>query len=203
MMEWEFTDFDTGLALPEQGKLSPVRLANEHRERWVLRTSKGDIVLRRMPLRLFRVIELARVKMYPRLMDMYQEIQELQAIPQGCAGYDEAQERMSALATALVMSDPAPLGVIVSPSLASMDDFEDLYEMLTTQERDRLITAVSEMTRIASADEIDPIPEMVAERMGLKLVTKDMIEHMTVSQAEYWFSRIQAEKTAIERMYKR
>jgi hypothetical protein len=202
-MEWEFTDFDTGLALPEQGKLSPVRLANEHRERWVLRTSKGDIVLRRMPLRLFRVIELARVKMYPRLMEMYQEIQELQAIPQGCAGYDEAQERMSALATALVMSDPAPLGVIVSPSLASMDDFEDLYEMLTTQERDRLITAVSEMTRIASADEVDPIPEMVAERMGLKLVTKDMVEHMTVSQAEYWFSRIQAEKTAIERMYKR
>lgn len=202
-MEWEFTDFDTGLALPEQGKLSPVRLANEHRERWILRTSKGDIVLRRMPLRLFRVIELARVKMYPRLMDMYQEIQELQAIPQGCAGYDEAQERMSALATALVMSDPAPLGVIVSPSLANMDDFEDLYEMLTTQERDRLITAVSEMTRIASADEVDPIPEMVAERMGLKLVTKDMVEHMTVSQAEYWFSRIQAEKTAIERMYKR
>lgn len=202
-MEWEFTDFDTGLALPEQGKLSPVRLANEHRERWVLRTSKGDIVLRRMPLRLFRVIELARVKMYPRLMEMYQEIQELQAIPQGCAGYDEAQERMSALATALVMSDPAPLGVIVSPSLASMDDFEDLYEMLTTQERDRLITAVSEMTRIASADEVDPIPEMVAERMGLKLVTKDMVEHMTVSQAEYWYSRIQAEKTAIERMYKR
>lgn len=202
-MEWEFTDFDTGLALPEQGKLSPVRLANEHRERWVLRTSKGDIVLRRMPLRLFRVIELARVKMYPRLMEMYQEIQELQAIPQGCAGYDEAQERMSALATALVMSDPAPLGVIVSPSLANMDDFEDLYEMLTTQERDRLITAVSEMTRIASADEVDPIPEMVAERMGLKLVTKDMVEHMTVSQAEYWFSRIQAEKTAIERMYKR
>lgn len=202
-MEWEFTDFDTGMALPEQGKLSPVRLANEHRERWVLRTSKGDIVLRRMPLRLFRVIELARVKMYPRLMEMYQEIQELQAIPQGCAGYNEAQERMSALATALVMSDPAPLGVIVSPSLASMDDFEDLYEMLTTQERDRLITAVSEMTRIASADEVDPIPEMVAERMGLKLVTKDMVEHMTVSQAEYWYSRIQAEKTAIERMYKR
>jgi hypothetical protein len=156
-----------------------------------------------MPLRLFRVIELARVKMYPRLMEMYQEIQELQAIPQGCAGYDEAQERMSALATALVMSDPAPLGVIVSPSLANMDDFEDLYEMLTTQERDKLITAVSEMTRIASADEVDPIPEMVAERMGLKLVTKDMVEHMTVSQAEYWFSRIQAEKTAIERMYKR
>lgn len=202
-MEWEFTDYDTGLALPEQGKLSPVRLANEHRERWVLRTSKGDIVLRRMPLRLFRVIELARVKMYPRLMEMYQEIQELQAVPKGAEGYDNAQERMSALATALVMSDPAPLGVIVSPSLASMDDYEDLYEMLTPQERDRLVSAVAEMAKVASADEVDPIPEMVAERMGLKLVSKDMIEHMTVSQAEYWYSRIQAEKTAIERMYRR
>lgn len=202
-MEWEFTDFDTGLALPEQGKLSPVRLANEHRERWVLRTSKGDIVLRRMPLRLFRVIELARIKMYPRLMEMYQEIQELQAVPKGAEGFDNAQERMSSLATALVMSDPAPLGVIVSPSLASMDDYEDLYEMLTPQERDRLVSAVAEMTKVASADEVDPIPEMVAERMGLKLVSKDMIEHMTVSQAEYWYSRIQAEKTAIERMYRR
>lgn len=202
-MEWEFTDYDTGLALPEQGKLSPVRLANEHRERWVLRTSKGDIVLRRMPLRLFRVIELARIKMYPRLMEMYQEIQELQAVPKGAEGYDNAQERMSALATALVMSDPAPLGVIVSPSLASMDDYEDLYEMLTPQERDRLVSAVAEMAKVASADEVDPIPEMVAERMGLKLVSKDMIEHMTVSQAEYWYSRIQAEKTAIERMYRR
>jgi hypothetical protein len=201
-MEWEFTDFDTGLALPEQGKLSPVRLAHEHRERWVLKTSKGDIVLRRMPLRLFRIIELARVKMYPRLMDMYQEIQELQTIPQSSEHYASAQERMSELATALVMSDPAPLGVIVSPSLASMDDYEELYTLLNAQERDRLITAVAEMTRVASADEIDPIPEMVAERMGLKLVTKDMIEHMTVSQAEYWYSRIQAEKTVIERMYR-
>ena len=201
-MEWEFTDFDTGLALPEQGKLSPVRLAHEHRERWVLRTSKGDIVLRRMPLRLFRVIELARVKMYPRLMEMYQELQELQTVPQGSEHYASAQERMSELATALVMSDPAPLGVIVSPSLASMDDYEELYRILNAQERDRLVTAVAEMTRVASADEIDPIPEMVAERMGLKLVTKDMIEHMTVSQAEYWYSRIQAEKTAIERMYR-
>lgn len=203
MQTWDFTDFDTGMALPENGKLSPVRLAGEHRERWVLKTSKGDIVLRRMPLRLYRVLELARVKVYPKLQDMLQEIRELQEIPKGCDAYEEAQERLSSLATALVMSDPAPLGVIVSPALACMDDYEELYEALSDAERIRLVNAVAEMSRIVNADEVDPIPEMVAERMGIKLVTKDMIDNMTVSQASYWYARIEAEKTAIERMARR
>lgn len=200
---WEYTDYDTGNDVPEYGKLSPVRLAREHRERWVLRTSKGDIVLRKMPLRLYRILELARVRMYPRLQEMLQELQELQAIGKGSEAYAEAQTRIEDLATALVMTDPAPLGVVVSPALASMDDYEELYSMLTDTERTRLVNAVVEMTRIIDPAEVDPIPEMVAERMGLKLVDADMVEAMTVSQASYWHARIQAEKVALDRMTRR
>lgn len=203
METWEYYDYDTGNDVPEHGKLSPVRLAHEHRERWVLQTSKGAIVLRRMPLRLYRVLELARQRMYPRLTEMLTELKELGAIPEGSEMYKEAQERTMELATALVMSDPAPLGVVVSPALASMDDYEELYNMLDEGERTRLVNAVMEMARIIDPSEVDPIPDMVAERLGIKLADPSMIEAMTVSQASYWHARIQAEKTALDRMARR
>jgi hypothetical protein len=203
MTTWDYYDYDTGADVPEHGKLSPVRLAHEHRERWVLQTSKGAIVLRRMPLRLYRVLELARQRIYPRLTEMLEELQSLKALPEGAEGYEEAQTRIMDLATALVMTDPAPLGVVVSPSLASMDDYEELYTMLDEVERVRLVNAVMEMSRIIDPAEVDPIPDMVAERLGIKLADPSMVEAMTVSQASYWHARIQAEKTALDRMARR
>lgn len=203
MTTWDYYDYDTGADVPEHGKLSPVRLAHEHRERWVLQTSKGAIVLRRMPLRLYRVLELARQRIYPRLTEMLEELQSLKALPEGAEGYEEAQTRIMDLATALVMTDPAPLGVVVSPSLASMDDYEELYIMLDEVERVRLVNAVMEMSRIIDPAEVDPIPDMVAERLGIKLADPSMVEAMTVSQASYWHARIQAEKTALDRMARR
>lgn len=199
MQTWTFEPYDED-EIPEMGKTSVVALSKQHRERWLLRTSKGFIVFRRMPLRIQRILDLARVKLYPKLESIKQELACLQGIVEGSEGYEEAQERIQSLAVALACTDPAPLGVIVEPRLSSMDDYEELYESLEESERAALLTAVIEMTRIIDADEVDSVPEIIAERSGLKLVTPDMIENLTVSQASYWMSRIRAENAAIERM---
>lgn len=199
MQTWSFEQYDVE-DMPEKGKLSVVSLSREHRERWVLNTHVGSIIFRRMPLRMQRILDLSRQKLYPHISDMKSEILHLQEIPESSEEYPQAQERIQELAVALACTEPSPLGVIVEPRLSSMDDYEELYEKLTEEERVALLTAVMEMSRIVDADDVDPVPEVIAERAGLKLITQDMIENLTVSQASYWMSRINAERTAIERM---
>lgn len=199
MQTWSFEQYDVE-DMPEKGKLSVVSLSREHRERWVLNTHVGSIIFRRMPLRMQRILDLSRQKLYPHISDMKSEILHLQEIPESSEEYPKAQERIQELAVALACTEPSPLGVIVEPRLSSMDDYEELYEKLTEEERVALLTAVMEMSRIVDADDVDPVPEVIAERAGLKLITQDMIENLTVSQASYWMSRINAERTAIERM---
>lgn len=199
MQSWSFEQFDEN-DIPEKGKISVVALSREHRERWVLKTHLGCIVFRRMPLRMQRILDLARAKLYPRISEMKSEIIHLQEIPESSEEYAKAQDRIEELAVALACTEPSPLGVIVEPRLASMDDYEALYEALTEEERVALLTAVIEMSRIIDADDVDPVPEVIAERAGLKLITEDMIENLTVSQANYWMGKIRAERVAIERM---
>lgn len=199
MQTWSFEQYDDE-DIPEKGKLSVVALSREHRERWVLKTHVGCIVFRKMPLRMQRILDLARAKIYPRMTEMKSEIMHLQEIPEVSEEYHKAQDRINEYAVALACTDPSPLGVIVEPRLASMDDFEELYRKLSEDERVALLTAVIEMSRVIDADDVDPVPEVIAERAGLKLITEDMIENLTVSQANYWLGRINAERVAIERM---
>lgn len=202
-MEYTFTDLLTGEDDIDAGVYSAIELVHEHRRRWVLKTSKGAVILRRMPLRMQRVIESSRKAHGPRVRALLDELANLRPFIEGLAEDEidpETRERAMEITHQLMLMDLAPLGVIVTPELYTIDDYDDLLLMLTPDERILLQEAVAEMARVRPASEIDSTPLEIAERLGMHEIPDDMVKNLTVSQAEYFATRINEERRSIERL---
>ena len=201
-MEYDFTDMQTGESV-EAGTYPLVELVREHRRRWVLRTGAGAVVLRRMPLRMQRLVEAARRARGPRVRALLDELNALRPFMEGLKEDEidqETRDRAMDLAHQLMLQDLAPLAVIEAPELTCTEDYDDLLRMLTPEERITLQEAVTEMARVRPPEEVDATALDVAERLGVQVVPEDMIDAMTVSQAEYWVARINEERRALRRM---
>lgn len=202
-MEYTYTDLMTGEDDTDSGTYSAIELVHEHQRRWILRTAKGTIVLRRMPLRMQRIIEASRKAHGPRTRALLNELANLRPFMEGLPEEEidqETRERAMDLTHQLMLQDLAPLGVIVTPELNTIEDYDDLLRMLTPQERIALQEAVAEMASVRPASEIDTTPLEIAERLGINEIPEDMIKNLTVSQAEFFINRITEERKAIERM---
>lgn len=202
----DFSDLMTGEALPNDNTYSAVELVHEHRHLWVYHTSVGDIVLRRLPLRMQRVLQMARIQARPKTQQLLAELQSLRPFMEGLSEDEideETKTRAMEITLELMLTDLSPLGVIVVPTLQSMEDYEDLLAMLTAEERVCLQQAVTDMASVRPAREVDPTPLEIAERLGIKVIPDDMAENLTVSQAEYYVDRVNRERKAIEAMQRR
>lgn len=187
---------------PDTGTYSVLELHREHRQRYIFRTSRGAIILRRLPYRLKRRIDATRYAIWPKLKGMEQEVADLAAglkdLPQ--EQWDpEAVRRINELRVQISMHDMTALGVIVAPCLADMDDFEQLYQQLTEDEQLTLDLMVQELGRVRDPKEVDALPEVIARENSVRLMTEDELEMMTVSQFAYQVSRIAAERDAVAR----
>ena len=171
---------------------------HEHQVRYVLATSRGVIVLRHLPLRMARVIESVRRAMYPGVSDLEERFEEARkAMDPSTATEDQLAEFLR-LDRQLAMSDMTAFGVIVAPTLASMDDYEELYERLDDVDRLRLTTAVRALASPLDPSKVDGTAEAIASRYGITLVDKEAVESLTVSQAAYLVDKIVKESRAIE-----
>ncbi len=203
MVEYTFTDISTGEDDPDAGTYSAVELVHEHRRRWILRTSKGAVVLRRMPLRMQRIVEASRKAHGPRIRALLDELRTLRPFIDGIPEDEidpKTRERAMDIAHQLMLSDMAPLAVIVSPELRTMDDYDDLLSTLDAHDMALLQDAVTEMSSVRPSSQVDGTPLDIAERLGMQVIPEDMIENLTVSQAEYFAARIAEERKAIERL---
>lgn len=198
MVTYDYTDLDTGDPLPDEGSYSVMELDREHLVRYVLHTSEGDVVLRHLPLRMARIIESVRRTVYPGVVELEEEYERMRKVPPE----EMTEEQVAAflkLDRELAMTDMTALGVVVEPRLSSMDDYEQLYESLDDGDRLRLATAVRVLASVRDPRTVDPTAEAVARSAGIQLVTEDMLELMTVSQASYHIGRISKEAKALDR----
>lgn len=198
MVTYDYTDLDTGDSLPDDGTYSVMELNREHLVRYVLETSKGAVVLRHLPLRMARMIEGVRRTVYPGSEAVEAEYEAMRRIPPEDMT-DEQVADFLRLDRELAMTDMTALGVVVEPRLANMDDYEALYEELDDADRLRLTTAVRLLASVRDPRTVDPTAEAVARSAGIRLVTDDMLELMTVSQAAYHIGRISKEAKALDR----
>lgn len=206
MVVHDFSDLVTGEALPSDNSYSAVELVREHRHLWVFHTSVGDIVLRKLPLRMQRVIQMARLEARPRTQALLAELEGLRPFMEGLEPEEideETRERAMQITLELMLTDLSPLGVITVPVLQTMEDYDDLLAMLTVEERVILQNAVSEMASVRPSREVDSTPLEIAERLGINVIPDDMVENLTVSQAEYYVQRINKERKAIEALQRR
>lgn len=209
MMEsWDFRDLVSGDAVPDpmEGTVPICELRREHLVRYVFRTSKGVIILRHMPLRLRRVIDMASAKLYPERARMLQEAQMLRPYFDGIPPEDvepDARRRMEEISLQLQVTDMDALGVIVAPALADMEDYERLYESLDEGERIQLSLAVRSLAKPIPPDYVDSTQLEIERANGITRMDDDMLDMLTVSQAAYWVDRINKENRRTEEMAKR
>lgn len=191
---------------PAEGTYPVLELAREHRHNYrvIVGTKSGDkaaVILRKCPLRMRQIIDLARARMYPGVRPLIEKARFYAEKYKGVDDKDipaEDLEDMDRVAYQLAVTDMSPLAVIVSPALGSMDEWERLYEMLDEQGRARIIEAVRWCMAVIPPEQVDGTPESIAERYGIEVVDRELIENMTVSQCAYWSRRISEESRAVE-----
>lgn len=199
----DYRDALTGMtSTPADGTYSIVSLCHEHRERFVFHTSVGDIILRRLPLRLHNLLEAERrsaSKHVDRLMGELQAIiPKVDGIPVADVPPDVA-ERVRQIQYELAYSNCSALGVIEAPAILTMEDYDDLVKMLTEEERSKLFLLVNTLASVRPVNEVDTTDLVIAERYGLQIIDETMFGQMTVSQANFWRSRINSENEQMRR----
>ena len=202
-MRYEFTDLASGEALPDDHTVSALELVREHQQRWVYHTSKGDIVFRRLPLRMQRVITMEREANRPKVAKLLKELEELRPFFDGLPEEEvdaDVKSRAMTIVHTLMLTDLSPLGVITVPVLQTMEDYDALLEMLTPEEVNTVQRTVTEMASVTPASRIDSTALEIADKLGINVVPDDMVHFLTVSQADYYIDRINQERVAIDRM---
>lgn len=208
MESWDFRDLVSGDAVPDpmQGTVPICELRREHLVRYVLRTSKGVVILRPMPLRLRRVIDMVSAKLYPERAKLVAEAATLGRLYEGVPAEDmdpDDRRRMEEVALQLQITDMDALGVVVAPALADMEDYERLYESLDERERMQLSMAVRSLARPIPPSYVDSTQLEIERANGIVRMDDDMLDMLTVSQAAFWIDRINKENRRTEEMAKR
>lgn len=208
MESWDFRDLVTGDAVedPLKGTVPIAELRREHLVRFILRTSKGVIILRPMPLRLRRIIDAVQAKLYPRRAELEREAVMLLPYFEGIPEEDvdpDARRRMEEIAAQLQVTDMSAMGVIVAPAMGTMEDVEELYESLTDSERIQLSLAIRDLSRPIPPERVDATALEIERANGLVRMDQDMLDMLTVSQAAFWVDRINKENKRTEEMAKR
>ena len=199
----EFTDIATDEPLPSDCTISGVELVREHRHRWVYHTSKGDIVFRKLPLRMYRVIQEARLSAKPKTKELLDELDSLRPFMDGLPPEEideKTRRRAGEIVRLLQLSDISALGVIVVPTLECIEDYDDLLSLLSVEEQIIVQKTVSEMASITPSRQVDTTPLEIAEKLGIDVIPEDTVYFLTVSQSEYFVNKINSERKAIERL---
>ena len=205
MASFDFRDLVSGMEVrdPSLGSVPVLDIMREHLVRYVMTTSKGIIILRHMPLRVRRQIDLAQARLYPSRLQMEAEARMLlpyfDGVPPEQVRKDKL-DRFEQIAHQLMLTDMSAMGVIVAPALGSMEDYERLFDSLTPEEQVQLATAVRDLATPVPPEKVDSTALEIARANGLQVMDEDMLQMLTVSQAAYWSDRVARESRKAEEM---
>lgn len=199
----DFRDAVTRESLPSDNTYSIVQLAHEHKERYVYHTHVGDIILRRMPLRLQRVLQASTLAVSSKTQEMFDRLEAILSASKNIpleALDDDVKREIYDIADTIAWTKKDYLGVIEQPQLGCPDDFEDLVSKLTRDEKDVLYALISDLATPHDYDTIDPTEDVISQKYsGVSVFDPTSVGIMTVGQSAYWSRRIKEEQDYIRR----
>lgn len=197
----ELIEYDIRSGAPEVQDPRPVPLADilrQHRVRYLLRTSAGDITLRFIgPLDKDRSTAIIADR-DPEYLPRLQRFNDLAAIarasgPNFTAGAELGELWRYLEPYVLEMMLPA----FVSPAVGSVEELKSLAEELGQAQWDRLKALLLELSRDAPKGQVDKILLQLAPKFGIQLVGDLTIDNMTCQQATVLAQALQEEAEAI------
>jgi len=207
---YEFKDInDDGNTFdPSDKTISVFEILKQHKVRYIWHTENaGDIVLKHMHLSTRRKIDMMIYSLYPgyieadkRLKDIGNEINinDMDNLPK------DLQDEITELAQKVFWPRHLYLlGIISTPMIGCLDDIEALYDLLTPEEAIFLDTIQGPLEGTIAFNTIDSIALDIADRFKVTLVDRDMLENMTVAQADYFTHVINKETDEALKLLKR
>lgn len=189
--------------IPSIRKTPIEEILAQHRKRFIINTAHyGDVVMRYLP-RSYRIpIDGLRYEMFPDLFELEDEFRTLAPL----AGLPDAdgslKEQTQELAARILPTlDIYALGCIEYPLLNSVDDLNVFLDLLSPAEQEAVRQMLSVLT--AHAGPVDLAYMEIAERFGIGIIDRELMDNMTMQQQEILHGILNAERQKERDIYKK
>lgn len=173
----------------------------QHRKRYVMHTSRGDIHLKHLTRTAAVRMDRLRQRMWPEIPYWQDELSVIRPIIEAGGADEEMMARGVELMEKLLPTvDMYAIACITNIRLTSVEDLEALMEALTPVEAEALRQLLAVCT--AHAGPCDTGYLEVARAFGVEVITPELMDNMTREQYETLQAIVSAERTQEQKLLK-
>ncbi len=188
--------------LPKINAVDIAEILKQSRERFVLNTTKGTVVLKHMTKRTKDRLDAIKYTVFPDAEELEEEASVLlpMATAEGCDPDVKMRAQKIAVQLAPIM-DIYALGCVEYPFLTTIDDLDVFLQSLQPDEKEAIRQMLTILTDWSAP--VDFTKLTIAERFGLKLIQMEHIEDPTYMQFLALKSVIESERAETEKAYRK
>lgn len=189
-------------SIPKINAIDITDILKQSRERFVINTSIGTIVLKHITKRMKDRLDAIKAVLYPNAKELEEEASIIlpMAMTESCE--EETMKRATEIAVQLApIMDIYALGCIEYPFIATRDDLDILMQKLKDDEREAIRQILAVLTDWSAP--VDFTKLEMAQKFNIQLITMEHIEDPTYVQYLALKSVIEAERKETERAYRK
>ena len=178
-------------------------LLEQHRKRWLFKTSAGDIVLKRITALEAEAVTVEAME-DPDFLGMVERAHVLgaKAKTSGMEG-GELQEYLDLGQRLAPYAKRIAVRCIVDPAIHNDDEYTALLNVLNVQERRELEVLLQQLSRTDLDGEVASSALVLAEKYGIPLASDLTAENMTAQQSAALSQRVSAENDRLAAMMRK
>lgn len=179
-------------------------ILKQHRKRFIINTKNyGDVVMKYLSRSSRIPIDALRHQTYPELYMWEDELRTLAPLASLPDADDKLKDEVKALLSKIMPTfNWYTLACIQFPILDTVEDLETFLDLLTDEEQEAIRQMLVVLTAHASAS-IDSVYMEIAERFGVQVVDKELLDNMTMQQQEILQGILNAERQKERELYKK
>lgn len=178
-------------------------LLEQHRKRWLFKTSAGDIVLKRITALEAEAVTVEAME-DPDFLGMVERAHVLgaKAKTSGMEG-EELQEYLDLGQRLAPYAKRIAVRCIVDPAIHNDDEYTALLNVLNVQERRELEVLLQQLSRTDLDGEVASSALVLAEKYGIPLASDLTAENMTAQQSAALSQRVSMENDRLAAMMRK
>lgn len=185
-------------------RISIASLLKQHRKRWVLKTSIGDVVLKRITALEAEEATVNALNSDPDFAGMVERAHELGLL---AAADNMTGEQLLEYETIGKRLEPHAMRMglycIVDPKVSSVEEFDALLSALPDDERGELKAVIGQLSSTDIQGEVASSALMVSREYNIPIANDLTIENMTAQQSAVLVKPINAQNERLDNMLRR
>lgn len=187
---------------PRSVKTSVADILKQHRKRFVLHTSQGDVVVKYLTYRSRQAIDVVRYAKWPELYDWEDEFRELAPLAElPHSDADTIGRTMELVQLIKPTLDIYALACLVSPELDSVEDLDTFLGMLDAEESEALQSIL--MLATSRPGDVDMSYLELAQRYNVQVIDRELLDELTAQQHDILYGVLMAERAHERELYRK